>query len=158
MNLRKAVLSDPDRRRDLAAIHVAKKQLAMDDDTYRAMLWSVGRVRSAGDLDYPGRKAVIDHLRKCGFRPPPRRSSARDPQSKKIVALWLELRDLGALRDSSEKALNTFVEERVGVKAVQWLSSDQASEIIEQLKAWARRVRKQVPTDTPQSAGGHDGD
>lgn len=143
MNLRKAVLSDPDRRRDLAAIHVAKKQLGMDDDTYRAMLWSVGRVNSAGDLDHPGRKAVLDHLRKCGFKKT--RSAARDPQSRKIVALWLELRDLGGLRDSSEKALNAFVEERVGVKAVQWLSSDQASEIIEQLKAWARRLRKAAP-------------
>lgn len=43
MNLRKAVLTDPERRRDLAAIHVAKKQLGMEDDTYRDMLWAIVR-------------------------------------------------------------------------------------------------------------------
>lgn len=143
MGMREKVLSDPARRRDLAAIHVAKKQLGMEDDAYRAMLWSVGRVKSAGDLDFAGRQAVLEHLKKCGFRRP--RAAPRDPQSKKILALWLELRDLGELRDASNKALDRFVEERTGVKAVRWLSSDQASEVIEQLKAWARRVRKLVP-------------
>lgn len=71
MNLRRQVLTDPARRRDLAMIHVAKKQLAMDDDAYRAMLWTVGRARSAGDLDHAGRAAVIDHLKACGFKPRP---------------------------------------------------------------------------------------
>lgn len=140
MNLRKAVLSDPARHRDLAAIHVAKKQLGMDDGTYRAMLWSVGRVKSAGDLDFAGRKAVLDHLKACGFK---RHSpKARDPQSRKIRALWLDLKDLGELRDASEEALNSFVSRLTGARALQWLSSDQASTVIEHLKAWARRVRK----------------
>ncbi len=55
------------RRRELAAIHVAKKQLGLDDDTYRAMLWTLGRVESAADLDHAGRQAVIEHLRRRGF-------------------------------------------------------------------------------------------
>jgi phage gp16-like protein len=142
-SLRAKVLSDPARRRDLAAIHVAKKQLGMEDDAYRDMLWTIGRVRSAGDLDFSARKLVLDHLKACGFKY--RAPSARDPQSKKIRALWLDLKSLDALRDSSEDALATFVKRETGVAALQWLSSAQASKVIEALKGWARRERKKLP-------------
>lgn len=110
----------------------------MEDDTYRDMLWSVARVRSAGDLDHAGRKAVLDHLKACGFNR--RTPTAADPTSKKIRALWLRLKAGGALRDPSEKALASYVERQTGVKALQWLSSDQASTVIESLKAWGRRL------------------
>ena len=54
------------RNSELAAIHCAKKELGLDDDTYRDMLWSIARVRSAGDLDWTGRKRVLDHLKSRG--------------------------------------------------------------------------------------------
>ena len=57
-----------ERNAELARIHIAKKQLGLDDATYRDMLWSIARVRSAGDLDFAGRKRVIEHLRSCGFK------------------------------------------------------------------------------------------
>ncbi|MCR6667570.1 MAG: regulatory protein GemA [Methyloversatilis sp.] len=41
--------ADQLRRAEIAQIHIAKSQLGMDDDTYRAMLWSVGRVRSSSN-------------------------------------------------------------------------------------------------------------
>lgn len=56
------------RKRELAMIHVAKSQLGLDDDTYRAMLWTVARVKSAADLDWAGRKKVLDHLKAGGFK------------------------------------------------------------------------------------------
>jgi len=43
------------RNAELGKIHLAKKDLCMTDEEYRAMLWSVGRVNSAKDLDYAGR-------------------------------------------------------------------------------------------------------
>lgn len=55
------------RRNELAAIHVAKKQLNLDDTTYRTMLFTITRKRSAADLDHAERQAVIEHLRKRGF-------------------------------------------------------------------------------------------
>ena len=65
---RAQVTAAPDaRRRELAQIHIAKAQLGLDDETYRAMLWTVGRVKSSADLDYAGRKAVLDHLKARGF-------------------------------------------------------------------------------------------
>jgi hypothetical protein len=59
-------MATPSRTRDLAAIHATAKQIGMADDTYRDMLWTVARVRSAKDLDFAGRRRVLDHLRAVG--------------------------------------------------------------------------------------------
>lgn len=56
------------RTKDLAKIHLAKKQLQMDDETYRAMLWTQARVESAAKLDSHGRKKVIEHLISIGAK------------------------------------------------------------------------------------------
>lgn len=51
------------RHRQLAAIHIAAGELGLDDAAYRDMLYAVGRVRTAADLDHAGRAAVLEHLR-----------------------------------------------------------------------------------------------
>lgn len=56
------------RNNQIAQIHIARQQLGMDEETYRDMLWTVARVRSAARLDWAGRKKVIDHLVKCGAK------------------------------------------------------------------------------------------
>ncbi len=93
------MVADPDRRRrDLAKIHLAKKQLGLDDDTYRDMLWAVARVRSSADLDFTGLQRVLDHLQRRGFKavagrkPHPGRpaninSEDRGPLLRKVEAL-----------------------------------------------------------------------
>ena len=55
------------RKAELAKIHLAKKELGLDEEAYRQMLWNCAKVHSAGDLDAAGRQAVLDHLQQCGF-------------------------------------------------------------------------------------------
>lgn len=55
------------RQRQIAQIHIAKKDLGMDDDTYRAMLMGVAGVDSSSKLDYAGMTKVLKHLRASGF-------------------------------------------------------------------------------------------
>ncbi|MEX2524474.1 MAG: regulatory protein GemA [Gammaproteobacteria bacterium] len=74
----------------------------MDDETYRDMLFTIARVRSAADLDAQGRQDVLRHLRACGFRGKPARprhhpgaphnidSDVRGPMLKKIEAYLAE--------------------------------------------------------------------
>lgn len=52
---------------ELAKIHIAKKELGLDDDTYREMLFTIARVRTASALDEHGRRRVLEHLRSRGF-------------------------------------------------------------------------------------------
>lgn len=79
----------------IAKIHVAKKQLAMQDDAYRAMLRSVGGVDSAKDLTSTSAHKVLKHLELCGFKPTgerrrPRVAAGRAAQLAKIEALLAE--------------------------------------------------------------------
>lgn len=62
------------RKRDLAKIHIAIKQLGVDDSTYREMLFNIAGVKSAADLNGRGRAAVVRHLRRCGFKTSPKKS------------------------------------------------------------------------------------
>jgi phage gp16-like protein len=137
----------PDQRnRDLATIHIAVKQLGLDDGTYRDMLWTVARVRSAKDLDFTGRMRVLEHLRSKGFRARmgKRAAAGRAPadsaHAKKIRALWLALRDRGALRDASEAALAKWVKRQSGVDSLHWLTPADGARVIEALKLWLARL------------------
>lgn len=85
-------MSETDKRRAaLAKIHLGAKQLGLDDDTYRDMLWTVARVRSAKDLDAFGRERVLQYLRRCGAsfhrtrRPTPEAGKA--PLIRKVYAM-----------------------------------------------------------------------
>lgn len=126
------------RKRELAQIHIAKAALQMDDEAYRALLFTIARVRSAAQLDWTGRKRVLDHMVKCGWKNTAKRPT--DPVSRKIRSQWLTLRDLGALTDPSEKALRSFVKRTAGVERMEWLTASQAATVIEALKAWVARL------------------
>lgn len=128
-------------------IHVARRELQMDDDTYRLMLSgmpALGGVTSTADLSVPNLVQVLEQLKQKGFKVRPtstsKRPRAKDGQSRKIRSLWLSLRDAGVLRDPSEKALVNFVHGATGVAALQWLTGAQASQVIEQLKQWLQRA------------------
>jgi phage gp16-like protein len=130
-------------RSTIAKIHIAKNQLAMDDDTYRAMLRSVGGVESSKDLTPAAASRVLKHLETSGFKPIRKAidlTAADDAQSKKIRALWLELGTRGALRTTSERALAAYVKRQTGIESLQWLSAAQASRVIEALKKWLQRT------------------
>lgn len=127
----------PLRTRELAKIHLAAKQLGLDRETYEAMLFTLARVRSAGELDIAGRAKVLAHLQSRGAKIG--RPRQEEPVVRKIRALWLSLRDAGLLRDASERALNAFVKRQVGVASPTWCSAHQANQVIEALKAWLER-------------------
>ncbi|HWQ37053.1 MAG TPA: regulatory protein GemA [Burkholderiales bacterium] len=129
------------RRRELAQIHIAKAALQLDEDTYRDMLFTLARVRSAADLDFAGRRRVIEHLKSRGWRPQRSRQSrhAHDPVARKALALWLDLRDRGLISDASSQALAAFCRRVTGIERLEWMSSEQLAAVIEGLKAWSRR-------------------
>jgi phage gp16-like protein len=55
------------RNERLAAIHMGKKELNLDEDTYRDMLGNVTGKRSAKDMDMDDLLKVIQHLDQLGF-------------------------------------------------------------------------------------------
>lgn len=67
------------RTRDLAAIHVAKRDLALDDDIYRDMLESWTGKRSSADLNARERGMVLSNLGKLGVQRQPRQQVGSHP-------------------------------------------------------------------------------
>lgn len=144
-----AAPSNPNRLRLIKLIHVARRELCMDDDIYRLMLAGMKGLdgaTSTANLSVPNLLRVLEQLKLRGFKVRPNKAKKRpmadDEQSKKIRSLWLTLHDLGAVRDPSEEALAKFVLSMTKVAALQWLSPAQASRVIENLKQWHQRVTR----------------
>lgn len=141
-------------------IHVAKRDLQLDDQTYQAILQQYGTSSSSADLSIPTLEKVLEHMKRAGFKvrssktkskPEKSRAMAQDGESRKIRALWLFMHDLGIVRDASEKALASYVRRLTRVEALQWLSDEQTLLVIESLKKWAMRFLPQIVRERVQA-------
>ena len=118
------------RHKMLAKIHIAKKQLGMNDDCYREMLKQVAGVKSAKELDLSGFDKVLRHLKQVGFKA---RSKAQYPgrphnadsqrQIKKIEALLAD-------NNLSWKYADAIAARMFGIKKIAWCLPPQLSKII----------------------------
>jgi phage gp16-like protein len=130
----------------LAAVHIARKDLALDTDSYRAILRRLTGLDSAGLMTIEQLGTVLDEFRRLGWRPKHHakragsRRLARGGVASKIRALWLSLYHLGAVRDPSEEALAHFIAETTGTEAMQWLDNAAADTVIKALRGWCGRV------------------
>lgn len=141
--------SQEKRRKTLVAkVKIAQKQLGLDDDTYRDLLFAVTKQRSATKLKPWQLENVLQRMKLLGFKDKPAKAAkveklADDGQSRMIRGLWLELHGVGKVQDSSEPALLSWVKGQFkvseGIEALQWLSVRQKRRIIEQLKLWLAR-------------------
>lgn len=132
------------RRADLAAIHVAKKALAWDDETYRDIMFTVCRVRSSAQMDFTGRKLFLAHLRACqqqmgiaprgDFKPAP-----WSPQLLALWSLWQRLADAKLVHERTRDALQAWVKRQVGVDRLEWLSTHQLDALLASAKQWLAR-------------------
>ncbi|MGH8327258.1 MAG: phage protein GemA/Gp16 family protein [Steroidobacteraceae bacterium] len=132
------------RRAMLAKIHIAAKRLALEDESYRALVKRVTGRESAGDCDLQGLDALLREFRKLGFDDAKRRSAFQRVSEKAYVrliyALWGELEP--HLREPSSGALRSFVKRQTGLSAPEFLGPEQANRVIEGLKAWLARVKQ----------------
>lgn len=121
-------------RVDLAKIHIAKKELGLDDGTYRGLLWDRYHRESAAELSESQAADLIGHFREKGWRP----CSVR--QRGLIFVLWHQLEAAGAVRHPGEPALLAFVEHATGKRDLRRLTVREASRLIEMLKKWRART------------------
>lgn len=125
----------------LAKIHIAKAQLGMDDETYRAILARVAGVRSAKDLSPRQIGAVIAEFVRLGWVPTvakkagrkkPNAADARKPLMGKIEAFLAEANRPWAYADAM--ALRMFKVERV-----EWCDAGQLQPLVAALTYDAKR-------------------
>lgn len=130
------------RKTDLAKIHIARAALGMDDPTYRAMLRDVGDVDSARDLTDLGRRQVLQHLHRLGWRATPPHAAGPDyppergPMIRKIHAMLL---DAGRDRAYVEQGILPRMFGAAAPARLDWCSPDQLRKVIAALNYDARR-------------------
>lgn len=124
-------------------IHVARRELNLDELAYRAILKAQGGGESLSSMPIDGMTKVLDYLKAQGFKVRKTsgdRKQATGKDARKVRALWLFLHELGAVRDPSEAALTAYVKRIAKVDDMQWMRGSYRIEpVIETLKQWALR-------------------
>ncbi|MCC7097293.1 MAG: regulatory protein GemA [Thermomonas sp.] len=126
----------------LKMMHVARRDLGLDEDDYRAVLERVTGKRSAAVMTNGERQACVDEFKRLGFAATQKASRTRldGPYAGKLRALWLSAWHLGIARDRRDSALTAFVERQTGIASTRWLrNAYDAQAAIEGLKAWIAR-------------------
>lgn len=131
-----------------AIINIARQQLGLDEDTYRALLVRVTGKASLRQMSERERICVVDELKSKGFRV---KSSGRTlpnsvkPYIRLIHALWSNCARLGVIENGSREALRAFCKRFIAhghdsvVVDPDMLSYAQATPIIEALKKMEAR-------------------
>lgn len=131
--------TDQIRKRQLAQIHIAKSDLGLDDDTYRAMLMDVAGVDSASKLNAKQRRAVLERFESKGWvnkkqkGRPKTVSPDRAPLIRKIGALLADQKLPWTYADGIAKQMG-FGE------IVQWCTPEQLHKIAAALQYKANRA------------------
>lgn len=134
-------------------IHIAKSQLGLDDDTYRAALLGATGKTSCSDMGIKELERALEHFKKSGFKPASKRRLSpkslpkQHGEIKKLRAIWITMHKQSFVRDGSETALDAYVNRmlnraKVGANVsyhTHFLTLTQAIKVLEPLKKWHKR-------------------
>jgi len=106
----------------LSKIHIAKQQLAMEDDIYRGLLARVAGVRSAKELNERQAGAVLREFERLGFKPLPSKRTKGKPHNfnqlpNEIAKIEAQLADLKL----SWSYADSIAKQMFGIPKVAWL-------------------------------------
>lgn len=153
--------TDP-RRQQLARIHAGKKQLRLDDDTYRALLARVTEtvpgacdgLRSSADMTTQQRNDVLREFSRLGLRNDAKTNNKRRWPGQPEAALMKArpmLRKVGALLTNSKKPwsyAHGLAKKMHQVDKVEWLNDHQLHSLVSALQIDSNRRQTPVKTTT----------
>jgi phage gp16-like protein len=132
-----------DRNRQLGRIHQAKKALALDDDTYRALLERVTGKRSSADMTGAERTAVLVEFARLGFKATEadarKRVFAGKPKNVAEVPMLGKVEALLADSKLPWSYAHAVAKRMFRVNRVEWLKPDQLHRLVAALQTAANR-------------------
>lgn len=133
-------------------IHVARRELHLDDETYRAALVAaVPGKTSCRDMSLTELETVLAAFKARGFKrrlKPVNRGIKSASIPAKIRVIWQMMHRQGFIASGDAQALNAWVQRQtgkinggIGVAQLAWLNRDTslATAVLESLKQWHRR-------------------
>jgi phage gp16-like protein len=129
-----------------AQIHIAKTQLGIDDDTYRAVLKAATGKTSCKDMGVIDLNKALQAFKDRGFKSkPPKKKPSKTTATltDKLIAQWRAMGKDGIVRDASDAALRSYVDRQTSgqFKAPQFCDNYTTIKLIESLKQWQKRVK-----------------
>jgi len=133
---------DP-RRQQLARIHLAKKQLGLDDETYRSLLQRVGGHASSADMNPSQRNAVLREFARLGFKEERKAQQRKrwpgEPANCDQVPMLRKVRALLADAKRPWSYAHGLAKKMFSVNRVEWLRDDQLHSLVSALQVDANR-------------------
>ena len=133
----------------IAKIKIAQKQLGIEDDDYRDILYRKFRVSSCTSLSDSQALVLIHHFRDLGWVPQSRKPKKYDDQKGDIYSATAKQKRLvevlwhNVYRGNEEKKhLRQFLWNHFKVSDVQFLDKSKAHDVIEALKKMNSRKSK----------------
>lgn len=161
--------TDPTRKREIVLIQLAKaffaKRDGLTDDDYRAGLMMVTGKASSAALNADERDKLLKHYKAKGFVVKPKTSTAgkparnasfiREPQVKKLLAMWYALADAGAVttpanHSAASDAVQAWAKDQLSthrlgpMDALRFATGEQLNHLVEAMKLWGQRVHAKV--------------
>lgn len=138
-------------------VHVGKRELTLEDDTYRLLLQAETGKSSCSKMDIRELEKVLGAMEGKGFkrifkgkktkrRMSPKSGKAKYREMDMVRAIWITMSKQGFVRDGSESALDNYVRrttnqaDNKGVDHIGWCDADQIYKVLGSLKSWHRRV------------------
>lgn len=132
-------------------IHVACRELGLDQDDRRALQLEVCGKTSMSDMNEDDLKKVLARLKKAGFKQrsnrAPKHKLAPRSDLRLVHVLWKKLGDAGALERPGRDGLNAFIRASFGEA---WGSvpadidmlrdAEKINAVVRALKSWGKRV------------------
>ncbi len=129
-------------------IHIAKKQLNLADEDYRAILIAKGGVSSSKDLDHAGRDRVLAYFQTLGFKPKaaanPKRPTRPTPAPEKLKLVRRIRAQLISLDRLPDTYADGIAKQMFGVDFYEWATPEQLHKISAALGV--QQAKKGVPT------------
>ena len=123
-----------------AVIHIAKAQVGMTDEEYRAMLSSFG-VESSNFLDDRSFQIVMQHFEKMGFKSRfVQRTKPASSKSRLMAKINVIKNELGLM----DGYLDAMSRRMFGVAAYKWLPEVQLHKLVIALSYHQRRQEKKT--------------
>lgn len=134
---------DKEKRTLIAKIHIAKKDLAMDDDTYRDVLERVTGKTSCKDMTLNELKKVIADLKRLGFtvktvQPKPehgRKPTTTPDREAMLSKIGAMLADMGL----HWHYVHGMAKNMFGVDMVHWLDAEKMYKVVQALAVYQKR-------------------
>lgn len=129
------------RNKQLSKIHIAKKDLQLDDDTYRAMLVRVAGKSSSKDLTPLEVAKVLHELERLGWKAKPGRAKPKPAadRAKLVGKIEAQLASAGRPWEYGDGIAKRLYK----VEKVEWLNPEQLRGVVTALAKDAKRHGRQ---------------